>query len=187
LRSRAAVSCAKVGFEEERRMSLFRTFLAIVVLTASGAAMAEPPAKAPEKATDKKAEKAPEKAADKAPEKTADKAADKKAADKPREEVSDDLAQRFVAFFDKLTTIVVAHKQDCAKMAAEVNAHVDANQPLLKQVAEAKEQHKTLPQATKDRIAKKSAEELAPAMMVKCSSDRIVTNAFLRIRSASEK
>lgn len=105
----------------------------------------------------------------------------------PPDKMSDEMARRYVAFFDKLTAIVVDSKQDCARMAAGVNAHVDANQPLLKQVADAKAHNKALPQQVKDRIAKKSAEQLAPAMMARCSNDRAVMSAFLRIKASSAK
>lgn len=176
-------------------MSMFRTFLALVVLTAASPAslsFGEPPAKAPEA---KPPEAKPPEA--KAPAKKVDRpAGDKKAGAPTRpatqgtpsgDTLPDDVAKSFVEFFDKLTRIVVENQNDCPRMAAGVNAHIDAHQALLKQITDAKAQHKSLPPAAKERIAKKSAEELAPAMMKKCSNDRPVMTAFLRIKSEREK
>ena len=99
-----------------------------------------------------------------------------------KEELSAAEAAKFVAFFDKLVDIVVANKQDCAKMAAGINGHVDANQALLKAAADAKNANKDLPQAAKDKIEKRTKDELAPAIMAKCGQDQGVMNAFMRMK-----
>jgi hypothetical protein len=113
-------------------------------------------------------------------------AADKdKKDDKPaeaRQMVPEAEARRFYAFFERLTAIVVADQADCPRMAKQVNAHVDANQELLKALAEAIQDHKELPPAIKDRIAKKLANELSPALKKKCVKDQTVTRAMARIR-----
>jgi hypothetical protein len=149
-------------------------------LTAGSVAVAEPPARPPaEKKTD---------AAPPPPSKTTDKPAAKptEAAKAKADTLPDEVAKKFVEFFDKLTSIVVSTKDDCTAMAAGVNAHVDANQALLALINEAKAQHKSLSEADKARIARKSSEELAPAMMKKCSNDRPVMTAFLRITPKDE-
>jgi hypothetical protein len=161
-------------------MPMYRTFLrlnvlavlAVLAVLIAAPALAEPPAKVP---ADSKNPDAPAKPGD-----------DKAQSDT----LPDDVANRFVEFFDKLTSIVVDNEKDCAKMAAGVNAHIDANQGLLKLVADAKSQNKSLPPEQKEKIAKKSSEAIAPAMMKKCSNDRPVMTAFMRIapqpKSASE-
>jgi hypothetical protein len=166
--------CHVAGLEE-LAMSMIRTLTLITALTAGTAAFADPAAKAP---AEKKADKPADKKADKPADKPA--ATDKAAAKK--ETLSEAEAQKFVAFFDKLVAIVVATKDDCTKMAAGVNGHVDANQPLIKEMSDAKNQNKDLPPSVKDKIAKKSKDELAPAMMAKCSNDKSVQDAFMRMR-----
>ena len=162
-------------------MSMIRTFTMIAVLGAATLAFAEPP-KAPAQA-DKKADKPADKPAAK-PDAKPDAKADAKADDKAgkREQLSQATADKFVAFFDKLVAVVVANKEDCTKMANAVNAHVDANQPLLKEIADAKDQHKEPPQAMKDHVLQKTRDELQPAM-AKCGQDKAVMNAFTRLRT----
>jgi hypothetical protein len=138
-------------------MTTIRAFTIIAALATASAAFADPaPAKKPD---------AP--AADKASKK---------------ETVSDADAQKFFAFFDKLVSIVVTNKDDCVKMAAGVNAHIDASQQLLKDANDAKAAGKELPQTVKDKIAKKSTDELLPAMKAKCASDKAVSDAFMRLK-----
>jgi hypothetical protein len=100
----------------------------------------------------------------------ADPAADKAADKAEGDTLPEDVANRFVEFFDKLTVIVVDNEKDCTRMAAGVNAHVDENEALLKLVTEAKSQHKSLPQAARDKIAKKSVEALARSSTRSCVS-----------------
>jgi hypothetical protein len=164
-------------------MTRFRTFTILAALTAAPLAYADKPAepKPPvAKAPDKTTEKTTHKATDKAPDQTADKPVDKK----PLSEAD---AQRFYAFFDKLVGIVVTNKADCGKMATGVNAHIDANQALLKEAADAKASGRELPQSVRDKIAKKTADELAPAMKQKCMNDKPVMDAFMRMKPPSAK
>lgn len=157
-------------------MSLFRTFLAFVLVSASTATFAASPAlAAPTGGV--QAKKSADKPADKKTEKTGNGATN---------EMSETLAKQCEEFFNKLTTIVVDNKRDCARMAAAVHAHIDENQALLQQLHEAKSQHKALPQQRRNRIAKKSAEQLGPAMMARCGNDRAVMEAFLRIKAAAK-
>ena len=157
-------------------MSMIRTFTMIAVLGAATMAFAEPP-KAPAQA-DKKADKPADKPAAKAEPKADDKAG-------KREMLSQATADKFVVFFDKLVAVVVANKEDCTKMATAVNGHVDANQPLLKEIADAKDQHKEPPQAMKDHVLQKTRDELQPAMS-KCGQDKAVMAAFTRLRPGAK-
>lgn len=154
-------------------MSMIRTLAMLVAIiavsTASSRAFAEPP-------------KAP---AEKTSPKPTDKPTDKPGADSsaPKTTVSDADAQRFYAFIEKLVAIVVSTQDDCAKMAAGVNGHVDANKALLKEVSEMRAQNKTLPPAVKERMEKKFKDELQPAITKKCSKDKPVMDAFMRINT----
>ncbi|HET7502855.1 MAG TPA: hypothetical protein VFK02_17655 [Kofleriaceae bacterium] len=161
-------------------MSMIRTVAMLVAIlavpVASSRAFAEPPKPPPEKA-----EKAPDKASDKKADKPA--APAPAPADKPvaKETVSDADAQRFYAFIERLIAIVVANQDDCVKMAAGVNAHVDANTALLKDASELRHQNKQLPPAIKEKMARKFKDELEPAITRKCSKDKPVQDAFKRI------
>jgi GTPase Era involved in 16S rRNA processing len=148
-------------------MSLIRTFTMVAVLAAGTLAAADTPKPPPAKS-----------------DKTADKPGDKKPADTKKETISDADAQRVLAFFDKLVSIVVANKDDCTKMAAAINAHIDANQALIKEMNDAKSQNKEMPPALKEKILQKSRDELGPAMTAKCGSDKTVQAAFMRMKSS---
>lgn len=137
-----------------------RTYTAIAAMLAvammlAAPALAEPPAKPP-----------------------AEKPIDKPA----REPVSDADAQRYLAFFEKLVAIVVANQNDCARMAAAIDAHVEANQALVKEVAEAKNRNKELPPAVKAKIQQKVKDELQPALQ-KCVQDKAVKAALERLQN----
>lgn len=141
-------------------MSMIRTFTMLAALTASTAAYADKPAPPPAKPADKPAEKPAA----------------------PKTALTEAEAQRFYAFFDKLVSVVVTNKADCVKMATGVNAHIDASQALLKDANDAKAAGKELPQSVKDKIAKKSTDELLPAMKAKCAADKAVGEAFMRLK-----
>ena len=156
-------------------MSLIHTVALVCVLAASAVAAAEPPKPAP---SQKPADKKPDARTDKKPDAKPGEKTDKDAKD---DMVSEEDARKFLAFFEQLVAIVVTNKDDCPKMAAGMKAHVDASQPLLKEMAEARSHGKHLPPAIKEKIAKKSAEELTPALVAKCNKDRGVKMALMRI------
>ena len=111
---------------------------------------------------------------------------DKRDKDRPAkpEVVSDADARRFSDFFDKLVTIVVATQDDCVKMAAGINGHIDANQALINELSGP---NKELPPAVKERIQKKARDELTPAIARKCSTDKGVEAAFNRMGAGRGK
>lgn len=144
-----------------------------VTVASSTPAFADPPAKP---AADPKADKKADKPATPAPDKS-----------EKKELVSDADAKRFVDFFDKLVAIVVATQEDCVKMAAGINGHIDANQALIKEMNASRNDHKELPPAVRDRIQKKAREELTPAITKKCSTDKGVEAAFNRMGAGRAK
>jgi hypothetical protein len=146
-----------------------------VTVASSTPAFADPP----KPAADKPAAPAPDKT-----DKT-----DKSDKDKPvkRELVSDADAKRFSDFFDKLVTIVVATQEDCVKMAAGINGHIDANLSLVNAMNDPKYKDKELPPAVKERIQKKAREELTPAIRKKCAQDKGVETAFNRMSAGRAK
>jgi len=103
--------------------------------------------------------------------------------DRPaRETVSDADAQRYLAFFEKLVAIVVANQSDCARMATAIDAHVEANQALVKELALVKQRNKQLPPAVKAKIQQKVKDELQPALQ-KCAQDKAVKAALERLEN----
>jgi len=142
------------------------------VISASGTpAFADPPAKP---AADPKADAKADPKAEKKPDKAAAPAPDKKP-------LSDAEAKRFVDFFDKLVAVVVTNQDDCVKMAAGINGHIDANQAVVKELNDPKNKDKELPAAVKERVQKKVRDELTPAITKKCSTDKGVETAFNRM------
>jgi hypothetical protein len=118
--------------------------------------------------------------------KKADKPADKPAADK-KEMVSDAEAQKFLAFFEKLVSVVVANQDDCAKMATGINGHLDANQAMIQEMNEAKNKNKDLPPAIKEKLEKKVKDEFIPALTKKCGNDKTVQAALERMGGPKKK
>lgn len=96
------------------------------------------------------------------------------------ETISDADAQRFVAFFDKLIAVVVAHRDDCPKMATALHAYLDANEALLKAFADARANRKQLPPAVRQKIENKIKNEFQPALK-KCVQDKAVQAALARM------
>jgi hypothetical protein len=87
--------------------------------------------------------------------------------------------QKWLAFFDKLVDIVVADKDDCAKMAGDLNKLIDANKDLIQKASDAVSAGKKLPEdAQKHMMA--SAQKMGPAMQ-KCGNDKAVQAAFMRM------
>jgi hypothetical protein len=146
------------------RSMIATVVVSLVASLAAVAPIAADPAKAP--------------AADKKP--AADKPADKKP-----DVVSDADAKRFLAFYDKLVSIVVADQDDCAKMATEISTHVDANLELIKTANAAKEHGKELPAGIKERFAKLTDEQLKPALTKKCIRDKAVQTAFEKLAAGT--
>lgn len=159
----------------------FTTTATAVIATILTILLGAAPAFADTKAPDKKADKAPaEKAADKAP--AGDKAAPADHAAK-KEVLSEAEAKKFLTFFEKLVSIVVATQDDCAKMASGLNAHIDANQALIKEANDAKNKGKDLPPSVREKLEKKTKDELQPAVTKKCVGDKTVQAAFMRLSS----
>jgi hypothetical protein len=98
-----------------------------------------------------------------------------------KEMVSEADAQRFYGFIEQLVTIAVANEDDCVKLAAAINAHIDANMTLINDAAVLKKQNKDMPQPIKGNIAKKFKDELGPAVTKKCGTDKAVSDAFMKL------
>jgi hypothetical protein len=145
-------------------MKLLTTLVIAAGLASSSAALADtakaPPAKAPAKAPPN----------------------DAPAKDAPKADAADADVAKFLVFFDKLVDIAVADKDDCKKMAADVNAHIDLNKPILDKAKEAQAKGLKLPDTAREHMMQ-SAGKLMGAMQ-KCGNDKDVNAAFAKLPSA---
>ena len=85
----------------------------------------------------------------------------------------------FLAFFDKLVDIAVADKDDCKKMAADLNKHIDNSKALLAKAQEAQAKGQKLPDSAKEHMMK-NMQRLMGAMQ-KCGADAEVQAALNRM------
>lgn len=87
---------------------------------------------------------------------------------------------KFVAFFDKLADTVVADKADCAKMAGDVNASIDANKAVLDAAKQAMKSGKKMPDDMRQHVMA-AGKRIAQAEAEKCSGDKAVQAAIGRL------
>ncbi len=110
------------------------------------------------------------------------------AADAPKKDAptaSSEDVKKFLAFFDKLVDTVVADKDNCPKMAKDVNSLIDANKAVLEMAKKAKAEGKQLPDDAKQHMMD-SAKRMMPAMQ-KCGNDKDVQAAFERMDNGGAK
>lgn len=94
-------------------------------------------------------------------------------------EVTPNEAREWIGLFDKVVGTVVVNKDDCTKMAGDLNAVVDANQPTIAMAREAKAKGKKLPQSAQQHMID-GARRMMGALD-KCGRDEKVGAAFRRI------
>lgn len=107
--------------------------------------------------------------------------ADKKAppAEKKPMATPDEIKKAEV-FFDDLYNAVVKNQDACPKMGPAVNGVLDKHEAFLRKMVDA---DKDVPQATKDKWAKKQTDMAAGVM--KCKDDKGVMAAFQRFTTLS--
>jgi hypothetical protein len=111
--------------------------------------------------------------------------APKKEAPAPKTDAAPADVQQFVAFFDKLVDIAVADKDDCKKMAGDLNKHIDENTALLEKAKEAQAKGQKLPDSVKNHMMEK-VKSLMGAMQ-KCGADKDVQAALNRMPKSGSK
>jgi len=104
---------------------------------------------------------------------------------KKREEVSQADGEKLLAFFGKFVDAIVQNKDNCGKMAKDVNGVIDANQDAVKLASDAKAANKQLPKALEEKMMAR-VKELMPAMQ-KCGGDKDVKAAIARLDKKSDK
>src|ERR1700752_732820 len=99
-------------------------------------------------------------------------------ADAPKEVAAPDVA-KFLEFFDKIVDATVADKDQCDKMAADLNTIIDANKDVIAMANKAKADGKTLPADARKHIAD-GVNKMVPATQ-SCQSNEKVKTAFGRL------
>lgn len=94
-------------------------------------------------------------------------------------EVTPSEAQSWLALFDKIVDTVVVDRTDCSKMATDLNAVVDANQPTIAMARDAKAKGKKLPVSVQQHMIDGARRMLGA--LDKCGHDEKVGAAFRRI------
>jgi peptidyl-prolyl cis-trans isomerase A (cyclophilin A) len=99
----------------------------------------------------------------------------------PAQELSAADAAKLVEFFGKLIPAMIAQKDDCAKIAGVIDAHVTANAAMLRGVMKEAAAGKRLPKDAESKLT----EMLTPAgeQLAKCASDPAVANAMMRLEN----
>src|SRR5438105_906007 len=93
------------------------------------------------------------------------------AGDAPKEVSAPDAA-RFLAFFDKIVDTAIADKDNCDKMATDLNAIIDANKDVIAMANKAKADGKTLPADAKKHIGE-GVNKMLPAIQGCQSNDKV--------------
>jgi hypothetical protein len=99
-----------------------------------------------------------------------------------REELGKAEVRKVEKFFEDFYNAVVKNQNACPKMATAINAVFDKHLAWLQKIAES---DKDLPQASKDKLAKKQAE-MAEGIM-KCKDDKGVQTAMRRFATLAPK
>jgi hypothetical protein len=94
-------------------------------------------------------------------------------------EVTPNEARSWMILFDKVVDTVVVDKDDCSKMAGDLNGVVDANQQTIAMARDAKAKGKKLPQSVQQHMVDGARRMLGA--LDKCGRDEKVGAAFRRI------
>src|SRR5687767_12811903 len=100
-------------------------------------------------------------------------------------EVTPSEAKAWISLFDKIVDAVVTNKDDCTKMAGDINALVDANQQTIAIARDAKAKGKKLPQSAQQHMLDSMRRMVAA--LDKCGRDEKVGAAFKRIDLGGRK
>jgi hypothetical protein len=103
----------------------------------------------------------------------------------PPAEVTPSEAHSWLALFDKVVDTVVAHRDECSKMADGLNAVIDANQQTIAMARDAKAKGKRLPLTAQQQMMDSMRKMVAA--LDKCGRDEKVAAAFKRLDLGGRK
>ncbi len=95
-------------------------------------------------------------------------------------EMSAGEVDKILAFFGKLLDTMVAHKDDCLKMAGAIDALVDANKATLRELKGFEASGKRLPAEAEQKLTERMTRD--SAAVTKCLADGGVQAAMKRLR-----
>jgi len=94
-------------------------------------------------------------------------------------EVTPSEASAWIGVFDKVVDTVVANREDCAKMASDLNVVVDSNKTTIAMAKDAKAKGKKLPTSAQQHMVDGARKMMGS--LDKCGRDQKVGAAFARI------
>ena len=100
-------------------------------------------------------------------------------------EVTPSEARAWIAVFDKVVDTVVANKDDCGRMAGDLNSVIDANQQAIAIARDAKAKGKKLPASAQQHML--DGMRRMVVALDKCGRDEKVGAAFRRIDLGGRK
>jgi len=100
-------------------------------------------------------------------------------------EVTPSEARAWVSLFDKIVDTVVVNKDDCDKMAGDLNAVIDTNQETIKIARDAKAKGRKLPRSAQEHMLEQARRMVGA--LEKCGRDEKVAAAFKRIDLGNRK
>lgn len=100
-------------------------------------------------------------------------------------EVTPNEARSWIALFGKVVDAVVAHRDECAKMASSLDAVIDANQQTIAMARDAKAKGKRLPASAQQQMMEGARTMVAA--LDKCGRDEKVSAAFRRLDLGGRK
>ena len=100
-------------------------------------------------------------------------------------EVTPTEAHSWIALFDTVVDTVVAHRDECTKMAAGLNAVIDANQQTIAMARDAKAKGKRLPPSAQQQMVDGMRKMVAA--LDTCGRDEQVSLAFKRLDLGGRK
>jgi hypothetical protein len=100
-------------------------------------------------------------------------------------EVTPGEARSWITLFEKVVDTVVAHREDCGKMASAVHGVVDANQETIAMARDARAKGKRLPASVQQQMVDASRRMIGA--LDKCGRDERVAFAFKRLDLGGRK
>jgi hypothetical protein len=104
-------------------------------------------------------------------------------ADTPTTQPSKADIDKWLVFFDKIVATVVANKDDCDKMATQIESVIDANSDVIAKANEAQMKNMQLPKEAEDHMSA-GMQKMMDAMQ-KCGADPKVQAAFGKMKGPS--
>jgi len=94
--------------------------------------------------------------------------------------------ERFVGWFEKLADQVTADKDNCGKIASDINTSVDSNKELMDKAKAARAAGKQMPKEQMNRVMA-AGQKIGQAIAAKCGNDKGVHDAMAHLPGPHQK